>query len=251
MATTITLYTGQSPNGIKISIALEELGLSYNTRKIDMTTNEQKSDWFTKINPNGRIPAITDTYMDGQDIHIFESGSILQYLASRYDKDHKISYPPGTREHVVMTNWLFFQNAGIGPMQGQANHFFRYSGQPIQYAIDRYQGEVRRLYGIVDKHLKDSASLYLVGDKCTIADISLWGWVTVARWAGIELSEFPVLMQWEARMFKRPAVEKGRQVPDKHHRELLQDPEAMAAFEQRGRDFYKKLAQDEAEAKHT
>jgi glutathione S-transferase len=96
----ITLYTGQSPNGVKISITLEELGLPYEVRRIDMTANEQKSDWFTKINPNGRIPAITDTFTDGNEIRVFESGSIMQYLVGRYDKDFKISYPLGTREHV-------------------------------------------------------------------------------------------------------------------------------------------------------
>lgn len=96
----ITLYTGQSPNGVKISITLEELGLPYTARKVDMTTNEQKSAWFAEINPNGRIPAITDTFVDGQQIRVFESGSIMQYLVARYDTEYKISYPPGTREHV-------------------------------------------------------------------------------------------------------------------------------------------------------
>lgn len=99
----ITLYTGQSPNGIKISITLAELGLPYTTRKIDMATNEQKSPWFTAINPNGRIPALTDIHTDGQEIHVFESGSIMQYLVDRYDTEHKISYPRGSREAVQMT----------------------------------------------------------------------------------------------------------------------------------------------------
>jgi glutathione S-transferase len=97
---TITLFTGQSPNGVKISITLEELGLPYNVRTLDMKINEQKSDWFTKTNPNGRIPAITDIFNDGSEIRVFESGSIMQYLVGRYDTDYKISYPPGTREHV-------------------------------------------------------------------------------------------------------------------------------------------------------
>ena len=97
---TITLYTGQSPNGVKISITLEELGLPYNVRTIDMKANEQKSDWFTKTNPNGRIPAITDIFNDGKEIRVFESGSIMQYLVGRYDTDYRVSYPAGTREHV-------------------------------------------------------------------------------------------------------------------------------------------------------
>lgn len=100
---TITLYTGQSPNGIKISITLEELGLPYNVRKIDMSAQEQKSDWFEKINPNGRIPAITDCFTDGQEIRVFESGSVMQYLVDRYDTEYKISYPRGTREFVEVS----------------------------------------------------------------------------------------------------------------------------------------------------
>ena len=99
----ITLYTGQSPNGIKISITLEQLGLPYTVRKIDMIANEQKTAWFAEINPNARIPAITDTFEDGSEIRVFESGSIMQYLVARYDEDFKISYPPGTREHVEVS----------------------------------------------------------------------------------------------------------------------------------------------------
>lgn len=138
---------------------------------------------------------------------------------------------------------------GIGPMQGQANHFYRYAGgEPIKYAIERYQEEVRRLYSVLDKHLSDHGSEYLVGGKCTIADISTWGWVAVSRWAGIELDEFPKLKIWEERMFRRPAVEKGRHVPEKHHREMLNDPKAIAEFEERGKAFYKRLAEEKAQA---
>ena len=110
--TTITLYTGQSPNGVKISITLEELGLPYNVRKIDMAANEQKSAWYSEICPNGRIPAIEDLFGDGKRIRVFESGSIMQYLVDRYDKDFKISYPAGSREHIevcAMTTALQFE----------------------------------------------------------------------------------------------------------------------------------------------
>ncbi|KAH0833732.1 hypothetical protein FOPE_03502 [Fonsecaea pedrosoi] len=123
----ITLYTDSTPNGIKISIALEELGLPYRTEHIDISTNRQKEAWFLEINPNGRIPAMTDTFRgDGQRIRLFEAGGILQYLVDEYDADgHKISFPRGTREYYEMVNWTFWQNAGLGPMQGQANHFVR------------------------------------------------------------------------------------------------------------------------------
>src|SRR3954454_5109490 len=111
----IDLYTAQTPNGIKISITLEELGLSYNVHKIEISKNQQKEPGFLAINPNGRIPALTDTFTDGEPINLFESGSIMLYLVSRYDTEYKISYPPGSREYYQMTNWLFFQNAGVGP----------------------------------------------------------------------------------------------------------------------------------------
>ena len=147
-------------------------------------------------------------------------------------------------------NWLFFQNAGLGPIQGQANHYLRYAAEDLPYAKSRSQDEVRRLYSVLDKHLSSKASSYLVGEKCTIADISLWGWVTLSKWAGIELGEYPALERWEERMFERPGVKEGRQVPAPaeggmgHQRELLRDPEKMRAFEERGRAFYRQQAED-------
>jgi len=128
----IQLYTDQTPNGVKIPIALEELGLPYEVHSIDISTNKQKEDWFLKINPNGRIPAITDTItIDGKEetIRIFESASILLYLTEQYDPEYKLSYPHGSKEQYEVVNWLMFQNAQMGPMQGQANHFFRYVPQ--------------------------------------------------------------------------------------------------------------------------
>ncbi|KAI9809520.1 MAG: hypothetical protein M1827_006826 [Pycnora praestabilis] len=223
----IDLYTTQTPNGIKISITLEELGVPYNVHKIDISKNTQKEPWFLEINPNGRIPAMTDTFIDGKKIRLFESGSIMQYLVEQYDTDHKISYKAGTREYYEVNNWLFFLNAGVGPMQGQANHFHRYAPEKIEYGVKRYQNETRRLYSVLDKHLSQSSSGYLVGNKCTIADISHWGWVTAAGWAGVDIDEFPSLKAWDERMMKRPGVERGRHVPDPHRmKELLQDKEA-------------------------
>jgi glutathione S-transferase len=115
----IHLYTTQTPNGVKISILLEELGLPYAHTKIDISKNTQKEDWFLAINPNGRIPALTDKFTDGKTVRLFESGSIMQYLVDRYDEDGKVSYKKGTRETLEVQNWLFFMNAGVGPMQGQ------------------------------------------------------------------------------------------------------------------------------------
>ncbi|KAI9849423.1 MAG: hypothetical protein M1837_004042 [Sclerophora amabilis] len=234
----ITLYTTQTPNGIKISITLEELGLPYKVEKIDITKNTQKEAWFLAINPNGRIPALTDTFADGQSIRLFESGSIQQYLVEQYDKDHKISFPAGTREHYEMNNWIFFLNAGVGPMQGQANHFARYAPEKIQYGISRYTNETRRLYSVLDKHLAGSASGYLVGDRCSIADIAHWGWVAAAAWAGIEIDEFPHLKAWEERLAARDGVERGRHVPDPHRiKELSKDKNTMEKKAEEGRKW--------------
>ncbi|KAI1342154.1 glutathione S-transferase GstA [Xylariaceae sp. FL0016] len=221
--TDIHLYTAQTPNGIKASIVLEELGLKYKVTAIDMSKNTQKEPWFLDINPNGRIPAMTDTFTDGKPIRLFESASIMQYLVDRYDKDHKISYPQGSREYYETNSWLMWQMGGLGPMQGQLNHFNRYAPEKIQYGIERYKGETRRLYRTMDDHLKKSTSGYLVGDRCTIADIACWGWVAVSKSSGVDLAEFPTLNEWVQRMLKRPGLEKGRHVPSTHNYENIQN----------------------------
>ncbi|KAI8713389.1 hypothetical protein NCS52_01283200 [Fusarium sp. LHS14.1] len=213
--TDITLYTVGTPNGIKASILLEELGLDYKVYPIKMSENEQKEPWFLEINPNGRIPAMTDT-LNGEKIRVFESGAILQYLVDRYDKDHKVSYPYGSREHWETTSWLMWQMGGLGPMQGQANHFKRYAPEKIEYGINRYVNETRRLYRALDTHLGKSSSGYIVGDRVTIADISCWGWVSSAKWAGVDLSEFPHLEKWLYKLLERPGFEAGRHVPTPH-----------------------------------
>ncbi|KAI1375122.1 glutathione S-transferase [Hypoxylon crocopeplum] len=212
----IHLYTAQTPNGVKISILLEELGLPYKVTGIDFKKNTQKEPWFLEINPNGRIPALTDTFTDGKPIRLFESGSIMQYLVDRYDTEHKVSYPRDSREYYEVNSWLMWQMGGLGPMQGQLNHFNRYAPEKIEYGINRYKNEVRRLYRMMETQLQSSTSGYLVGDRCTIADIACWGWVAVANYAGIDMTEFPLLDQWVERMLKRPGVEKGRHVPTKH-----------------------------------
>lgn len=211
--------------------------IPYKVHAISLQKNEQKEPWFLEINPNGRIPAMTDKFSDGKIIRLFESGSILQYLAAQYDKDYKISFPPGSREYYEVNNWLFFQNAGVGPMQGQANHFARYAPEQIEYGINRYKNETRRLYGVLNTHLKEGNKEYLVGNKCTIADISHYGWVEAAGWPGIDINEFPELKAWEERMASRPGVLKGRDVPEpgKLRDIIKQGPEAIekAAAESR------------------
>lgn len=227
----ITLYTAATPNGVKISMTLEELGLKYDVKALSFSSNEQKEESFLKINPNGRIPALTDTFTDGKEIRVFESGSIMQYLIARYDPEHKLSYPAGSRENVEVNNWLFFQNSGVGPMQGQANHFLRYAPEKIQYGIDRYQNETRRLYGTLEKHLKDTGGQFLVGDRCTIADISHVGWLAACEYAGVSMTPFPLLSKWLAMMLERPGIRAGRDVPTKHTGEMTAEEREKQAEE--------------------
>ncbi|KAL6407939.1 glutathione S-transferase [Ilyonectria robusta] len=214
--TDITLYTVGTPNGIKASILLEELNLDYKVYNIKMMENEQKEPWFLEINPNGRIPAITDKFTDGEQIRVFESGAILEYLVDRYDTEHKVSYPRGSREYWETSSWLMWQMGGLGPMQGQANHFKRYAPEQIQYGIDRYTNETRRLYRTMETQLAKSTSGFLVGDRVTIADISCWGWVAAHKWCGIDLDDFPHLEKWLYKLLERPGFEAGRNVPTPH-----------------------------------
>ncbi|MCJ1477182.1 hypothetical protein MMC13_005853 [Lambiella insularis] len=231
---TIQLLTAATPNGQKISIALEEFGLDYRTKHINLAEDEQKTDWFTKINPNGRIPAIVDLSRDS--FPVFESGAIFLYLVEHYDPEHKFSFTDAN-ERSEMAQWLFFQNAGLGPMQGQANHFFRYAPMKIQYGIDRYQNECKRLYTVLESRLKDGSREYLVGangGKYSVADMSTFTWVRWAGWAGIALEQFPTLQKWMEKIEARPAVQKGLRVPDAEDQivKLRRDPNVGDPFQQ-------------------
>jgi len=247
----IVLYTDQTPNGIKGSIALEELGLPYKVEHINIATNKQKEDWFLEINPNGRIPAMTDTFSDGKTIRLFESGGIFQYLVDEYDQEeHKISFPRGTREYYEMVNWTFFQNAGLGPMQGQANHFVRYAPEKIEYGVNRYVNETRRLYSVLDKHLQSSNSGFIVGDHISIADITTIGWVIWAGWAGVEIDEFPTLKKWEEMMSSRPGVKKGCDVPKPLKiKEKMKDPKFLEEFGKHSSAWIQQGMKDDAAKK--
>jgi GSH-dependent disulfide-bond oxidoreductase len=202
----ITLYTAPTPNGWKVSIALEEMGLPYEVRVIDFATNEQKADWYVKLNPNGRIPTLVD---DG--FALFESGAILIYLAEKTGRF--LPRDAQTRSRVMQ--WLMFQMSAIGPMMGQANVFLRYFPEKIQPAIDRYQREVTRLFGVLDRQL--ATHEYMVGDY-SIADMALWPWVSGYEWSGVSVAEFSNLQRWLAKVGERPAVQAGRDVPIKRDR---------------------------------
>ena len=200
----IDFYTAGTPNGYKISIALEELALPYTLHKLELSNNEQKQPWFLAINPNGRIPAIVDREAD--DFAVFESGAILVYLAEKVGK----LLPGDTKGRSRALQWLMFQMGGIGPMMGQANVFFRYFPEKIQPAIDRYQGECKRLFRVLNDHLAQHE--YLAGDY-SIADIANFAWVRTWRWSGVAVDDLPHLQRWLDSVAARPAVIKGLTVP--------------------------------------
>ncbi|CEL04911.1 hypothetical protein ASPCAL06035 [Aspergillus calidoustus] len=203
----LTLYSWPTPNGIKASITLEELGIPYRVEPINISTNIQKEEWYLKINPNGRIPAL----LDG-DQRVFESGAIMLYLADRYDQERKISYAPGTPEYVEQLSWLMFQMGGLGPMMGQAEHFRLFATTRSDYGIKRYIDETRRLYSVLDSRLRESA--YLAGSKYTIADIANFSWVQIGPAAlELDLVEWPALHRWVARIREREAVQRGTVIP--------------------------------------
>jgi GST-like protein len=202
----IKLYTAATPNGWKVSIALEEMGLPYEVRVIDFATKEQKADWYVKLNPNGRIPTLDD---DG--FIMFESGAILIYLAEKTGR----FLPRDVHGRGRVLQWLMFQMSGVGPMMGQANVFFRYFPEKIPPVIERYQREVMRLFGVLDRQL---ASHEYIAGEYSIADMALWPWVSGYEWSGVSVAEFPNLERWLALVGARPAVQAGRDVPIKRDR---------------------------------
>ncbi len=200
----IDLYTAPTPNGWKASCTLEELELPYEVHAIDFAKNEQKEEWFLKISPNGRIPAIVDR--DAGDFPIFESGALMIYLAEKTGR--LLPADPRGRSRVVQ--WLMFQMGGVGPMMGQANVFYRYFPEKIQPAIDRYQNESRRLFEVLDRRLADSEWL---ADDFSIADIANWCWVRTYKWSGVSRDGLPNLKRWMDTMKERPALRRGVEVP--------------------------------------
>ncbi|MEN6544080.1 glutathione S-transferase N-terminal domain-containing protein [Parvibaculum sp.] len=200
----IDLYTATTPNGWKASIALEELELPYEVHPINLARNEQKEEWYLKICPNGRIPAIVDR--DADNFAVFESGAILTYLAEKTGR----LMPADAKGRSLVIQWLMFQMGGIGPMMGQANVFFRYFPEKIQAAIDRYQNETRRLFTVLDGRLKEHE--FLAGDY-SIADIANWSWVRTHKWSGVEIDDLPHLTRWVEAIGARPAARKGITIP--------------------------------------
>jgi GST-like protein len=203
----IDLYTWSTPNGRKLSIMLEEVGLPYRVHPVDITKNEQFAPEFLAISPNNKIPAIVDSQgPDGKPFALFESGAILIYLAEKTGK--LLPKTPIGRYEVLQ--WLMWQMGGFGPMLGQAHHFRRFAPEKIPYAINRFTAEAERLYGVLDKQL---ATRDFVAGDYSIADIAIYPWSQRHDWQGIDLETFPNVTRWRKSLGERPAVVKGMAIP--------------------------------------
>ncbi|NWK96153.1 glutathione S-transferase [Sphingobium lactosutens] len=200
----LELLTSETPNGWKVSILLEELGVPYKVTPISLTDRVQKQDWYVALNPNGRIPTLVDH--DAGDFAIFESGAILLYLAEKFGR----FIPSDTQDRSRVIQWVMWQMSGLGPMMGQATVFNRYFDEKLPSVIDRYVRESQRLFGVMDARLAEAD--YLVGDY-SIADIACFPWVRGHDWAGVDMSGFPNLQRWFDRISARPAVQRGLLVP--------------------------------------
>ena len=201
----IDLYTWFTPNGRKISIMLEEIGLDYEVHAINIGKGEQHDPKFLEISPNNKIPAILDRE---NGLKLMESGAILQYLAKKTGK----LMPEEDSEYWNMQQWLMFQKASVGPMFGQVHTFVKYGESKNQEASERYLKECQRLYGVMNKHLEDKE--YFVADTYTIVDIAIFPWVGRHDWQTINLNDYPNVAEWYVNLTKRPAVQRGWKVPD-------------------------------------
>jgi GSH-dependent disulfide-bond oxidoreductase len=208
----IDFYTGPTPNGYKVAIALEELALPYTLHALNLGRREQKQDWYLHINPNGRIPAIVDN--ECGKFPVFESGAILIYLAEKTGR----LLPTDSRRRSEVLQWLMFQMAGIGPIQGQAHAFVHYFPEKIPSVIARFVNESRRLYEVLNDRL---AGREFICDDFSIADIATWPWIRIHDWPGINMSGLDHLSRWMETMASRPACVRGVNLPrrpDAHNR---------------------------------
>jgi glutathione S-transferase len=200
----IDVYTAATPNGVKVPIALEELGAPYRVVRIDLGAREQKQPAFLKINPNGRIPAIVDPDgPGGAPLSVFESGAILWYLAEKFGG----LIPADPLERVRALEYTFFQVGGIGPMFGQAGWFTRSAPQPVDFAIERYRQESNRLTAVLETRLQQAP--WLAGGAISVADIMNFGWLDRPEYAGVNLADYPAVKTWVERLRARPAVQRG------------------------------------------
>ncbi|SEA80142.1 glutathione S-transferase N-terminal domain-containing protein [Rubrimonas cliftonensis] len=224
MQAPIALHYWPTPNGWKISIALEEMGLPYETHFVNIGAGEQFEPEFLRIAPNNRMPAIVDPEgPDGAPISIFESGAILQYLARKTG-----TFCGATeRERIEVDQWLMWQMGGVGPMAGQAHHFLTYAPEKIPYAMDRYRNEVNRLYGVLDRRLADRD---FVAGAYSIADMAIWPWAQGWERQEQDIAAFPNMKAWLDRMWARPAVQKGKALGAERRMNLADDKAAQSVL---------------------
>ncbi len=200
----LTLYYAPTPNGQKISIMLEECGLTYDTKLVNILGGDQFKPEFLAISPNNKIPALTDSDgPDGAPVSIFESGAILMYLGEKTGQ----FFPADSRKRLDVIQWLMFQKASVGPMLGQNHHFNDYAPEPVPYAQERYIKETARLYGVMDRQLAENE--YIAGSEYTIADMAIFPWVANYKRQSMDMGEFPNLRRWKDTLKIRPALRKG------------------------------------------
>ena len=205
----IDLYTWATPNGRKVSIMLEELGLGYTVHEVDISKGQQHEPEFLAISPNNKIPGIVDSDGPGaKPIKMFETGAILIYLA---EKEKSELYPTDALKRIVTLQWLMWQMGGVGPMFGQAHHFMFNPSEDVPYAIERYHKETKRLYKVMNGQLGENK--FLAGGDYTIADIATFPWVDRKNRHQVDLADFPNVQKWHEMLWERPAVKKGMEVP--------------------------------------
>ena len=215
MPRTIDLYYWPTPNGKKVTIFLEEVGLPYNLMPVDITAGEQFDEEFLRISPNNKMPAIVDSEgPNGEPFSVFESGAILLYLAEKTGR----FMPSSPRQRYEALQWLMFQVSSVGPMLGQAHHFRGYAPEEIPYAVDRYTNEAARLYGVMDSRLSEVE--YFVDDDYSIVDMAIYPWVASHNKQGQKIENFPNLGRWYEAMGKRPAVRRAMEVGEELRRPI-------------------------------
>jgi GSH-dependent disulfide-bond oxidoreductase len=221
----IDVYSWATPNGHKVHIMLEELGLAYRAHGVNIGSGDQFKPEFLRISPNNKIPAIVDSDgPDGKPISMFESGAILLYLAAKTGK----FLPADVRGRYTTLEWLMFQMASVGPMFGQAHHFRMYAPEPLEYAVNRYTNEAKRIYGVIDRRLSEHK--YLAGAMYTIADIAVWPWTRSAANQGVDAAEFPHFKRWFDAIAARPAVMRGVEVLAKDRKPITGEKEREILF---------------------
>jgi len=220
----INVYTWPTPNGHKVHIMLEECGLPYTAHAIDIGAGDQFKPDFLKISPNNKIPAIVDSDgPDGKPMSLFESGAILVYLAGKTGR----FLPADVRGRYDVLQWVMFQMGGVGPMFGQAHHFRIYAPEKVEYAINRYTNEAKRLYGVMDRKLGQTE--YIAGDY-SIADIAIFPWTRSYENQGVDLAEFPNVKRWYEAIDARPAVQRGVKVLAERRKPVRSDKERDILF---------------------